>query len=241
MDFKPLLIVYSLKYAGSPMKKNILVIAAHPDDEILGVGATSALHAAQGDNVYALIMAEGETSRGPTEQAKLDHLKTSALKAAAILGVCDVFFADFPDNRMDSVDLLDVIKVIEGYIQKISPYIIYTHHGGDLNKDHQVIFEAVITASRPIKGNHYPREIYCFETLSSSEWGVSQPFRPNTYVNVDSVFEKKLDALKCYESEMREFPHPRSYEAVAALAKLRGCEVALQYAEAFSCIKKIKD
>ncbi len=224
------------------MTKNILAVVAHPDDEILGVGGTLCKHARDGDSVTVLILADGESSRDDGDDAgKIGARQKAAKKAGEILGVQNVFFSDFPDNRMDSVVLLDIIKVVESHFTKIKPDVVYTHHGGDLNVDHRLTFEAVMTASRPIQGGAYPKEIYTFETLSSTEWGVHGAFVPNVYVDIEEVFDQKLAALKVYESEMRPFPHPRSYEAVEALAKLRGSTVALNIAEAFACIRNIKD
>lgn len=223
------------------MTKNILAVVAHPDDEILGVGGTLCKHAQDGDAVFVLILADGESSRDDGGDAgKINARQDSAQKAASILGVKELFFSDFPDNRMDSVVFLDIIKVVEQNISKIKPDVIYTHHGGDLNVDHRLTFEAVVTASRPIQGGAYPKEIYGFETLSSTEWGIHGGFEPSVYVDIDGVFKKKMAALKAYESEMRSFPHPRSYEAVEALAKLRGSTVALNMAESFTCIRNIK-
>lgn len=224
------------------MTKNILAVVAHPDDEILGVGGTLCKRAGDGDSVYVLILADGESSRdGGGDTGKINARQEAAKRAASILDVREVFFSDFPDNRMDSVVLLDIIKVVEQRISKINPDVIYTHHGGDLNVDHRLTFEAVMTASRPIQGGSYPKEIYGFETLSSTEWGVHGGFEPSVYIDIEDVFDKKLAALKVYESEMRPFPHPRSYDAVEALAKLRGSTVALNRAEAFACLRNIKD
>lgn len=223
------------------MKKKILTVVAHPDDEVLGVGGTLALHSHNGDEVYVLILADGEGSRGDARQNEVAGRKVAAQNAAKALGVKEVFFADFADNQMDTVAILEVIKVIEAHFKKIKPDVVYTHHHGDLNVDHRIVFEAVLTASRPIKGGVYPKQIYCFETVSSTEWSPRRDFTPSVYKNIESVFEKKIKALECYDGEMRDFPHPRSYEVIRALAQLRGSEVALNCAESFECIRDIQD
>lgn len=222
--------------------KNILVIAAHPDDEILGCGGTMALHAKSGDKVKVVIMAEGLTSRA--ESRNKDKLKkefaqlySSAKKANATLGVKDVTILDFPDNRMDSLDLIDVIKKIEKIIDTFNPEIIYTHHFCDLNVDHQIINKAVMTATRPIPGQSVKR-VQFFEVASSTDWGFTgvasgNYFNPNIFINIDSTLKLKLKALSFYHQEMRDFPHARSIEGLEALAKWRGAFSGFPAAEAF--------
>ena len=153
--------------------KTVLVVAAHPDDEVLGIGGTAARHAAEGDFVYALILGEGQTSRGvhreDIDKAVVAELHQNTIESAKAIGYQEVFFADFPDNRFDQVDLLDIVKVVERQIQDLQPQIVYTHYSGDLNIDHQYTARAVLTATRPI-GAYCVEEVYAFETLSSSEW-----------------------------------------------------------------------
>ncbi|MBP2316062.1 PIG-L deacetylase family protein [Azospirillum soli] len=226
------------------MSETVLIIAAHPDDEVLGVGGTAARHASQGDDVHVLIMAEGVTSRSTirnVEQhdANLSDLRQSAATAAGLLGTRPPRFTTLPDNRMDSLDLLDVVKQIETHVSEIRPTIVYTHHGGDLNVDHLIVHRATLTACRPLPG-HVLRAIYTFETLSSTEWGSPDsgtPFQPTHFVNVSGTLAQKITALRCYEAEMRPFPHARSLEAVQALARLRGAQSGLAAAEAFGVIR----
>lgn len=229
-------------------KRKILVIAAHPDDEILGCGATMARHAAEGDAVHVVILAEGLTSRDlkrdPQKRDKeLSHLHRAAKKAAAILGIKSVTLHDFPDNRMDGAELLDVVKVVEAEMKRVDPSIVYTHHAGDVNVDHRVTHEAVITACRPQPG-HGVEELLFFEVPSSTEWrpaADSAPFAPNWYVDVSETLNLKIKALKAYASEMRPWPHPRSYRAVEHLARWRGATAGMSAAEAFilgRCLKK---
>lgn len=226
--------------------RTILVVAAHPDDEILGVGGTAAKHAACGDEVYAIILGEGQTSRGDKRedisQDVVKELHKNTMKSAKAIGYKDVFFADFPDNRFDQVDLLDIVKVVEKKVRELRPEVIYTHYSGDLNIDHQYTARAVLTATRPI-GDYPVKEIYAFETLSSTEWNFdysAQPaFCPNVYVDITEYYHKKEEAMNCYVSELCEFPHPRSLEGMDVLSKTRGMTVGIQRAEAFMLIRKI--
>lgn len=222
-------------------KKIILTVAAHPDDEILGCGATMARLSQEGCEIHILILAEGITSRQNTRDRnsnlnELSELAQIAHTAGKTVGAKSVELFDFPDNRMDSIDRLDIIKVIERKVQEIQPEIIFTHFKYDLNIDHRITSDAVITACRP-----YPeqvvKELYFFEVSSSTEWQVgnqSETFNPNYFVSINETqMKKKIDALKFYRSEMREFPHARSIEAVNALAKWRGASVGVSMVESF--------
>ena len=230
------------------ISKQILIIAAHPDDELLGAGATMARHAAQGDDVHVVIAAQGATSRYSSNEknqnqalTEINSLKQSAIQAAKVLGTQEPIFLDFPDNQLDSIILLNIIQKIEDAIERIKPQIIYTHHGGDLNIDHNIVHRAVITAARPLPHSSI-ESIYTFETLSSTEWFSPQqqfPFVANRFVDIENFFDTKIEALKCYDNEMRTFPHPRSMEALEALAKLRGANSGLKMAEAFFVCRDI--
>lgn len=218
----------------------ILVVAAHPDDEVLGVGATIARHVADGDNVNILILAEGATSRGGNEN-DVFALSAAAAAAAAIIGANAPRFAGLPDNRMDGLTLLDIVKHVEAVIDEVRPDIVYTHHGGDLNIDHRVTHQAVITACRPLPGSCVSA-LYTFETPSSTEWASSatgEAFKPSRFVDVAEFMDMKRQALRCYEAEMRPFPHARSLDAVDALATLRGSQSGIARAEAFQVILEI--
>lgn len=222
----------------------ILIIAAHPDDEVLGCGGTIAKLSSNND-IYTLILGEGITSRNiPEEQKKEDveRLRRDAESANEILGVKKVFFEDFPDNKFDTVPLLDIIKTIEEYTLEINPEIIYAHHYGDLNIDHQITHKAVFTAIRPIE-DYSVKKIFTFEILSSTEWNKQNQcnvFIPNTYIDISKTIDRKMEAMKCYKSEIREYPHPRSMEGIKILAQKRGLEVGLKYAEAFCLIREVQ-
>lgn len=233
---------------GKP--KTILLVGAHPDDELIGPGATIAKHVMCGDIVHVIIVAEGATaryenkkSRSAAATAEVSNLQKCARDAATVLGTAEPTFLEFPDNRLDSVDLLDIVHKIEQCIQEIKPDIIYTHHGGDLNIDHKIVHRAVLTAARPLP-NSCVKAIYTYETLSSTEWSSLEecsPFQPVRFVDVSASFDKKIEALSKYQSELREFPHTRSLEAIEALAKYRGATAGLAMAEAFGIIREIKD
>lgn len=220
--------------------KSVLVIAAHPDDEILGIGSMAARLSREGNRVNCVILGEGQASRFCKDEAGvsaiIEDLHCDTLKAAAIIGYENVYFENLPDNRFDSIDLLDVVKVVEAYIDQLKPQTIYTHWGEDLNVDHRVCNMAVLTATRPIDHSS-PREIYAFETLSSTEWNFSAAFRPNVFINIEETIDQKLQALACYTSELREAPHPRSLDIVEIAARKWGSLVGMRYAEAFQLLR----
>ncbi len=223
------------------MNNTILVVAAHPDDEVLGCGGAMARHVEAGDEVNVVILAEGITSRYEQrkhegQQDELSALGQAARKANDLLGVKSLVLHDLPDNRIDSLDRLDVIKTVENFIERIKPDILYTHHGGDLNIDHRRIHEAVVTACRPMPHNHGIHTLLFFEVASSTEWqtpGSAIPFTPDWYVDISDTLELKLKALQVYESEMRSWPHARSVVALEHLARWRGSTIGVEAAEAF--------
>jgi LmbE family N-acetylglucosaminyl deacetylase len=221
--------------------KTILVVAAHTDDEVLGCGGTVARHAADGDDVYAIFMADGVTSRSQAKQSDLTSRTCAAENARKILGIRKNFYLGLPDNRLDSVPLIDVIQRLEPIIHELNPSIVYTHHHGDLNVDHRITHQAVLTACRPVPGSSV-RAIYTFEVMSSTEWAtpIADPFMPNHYVDINRHLNTKLDALRAYQLEMREAPHSRSIEHLKYLAHNRGHIVGLVAAEAFVMVRAIR-
>ena len=223
---------------------NILVVAAHPDDELLGEGGTIRRLVNEGCSARALILAEGITSRSnkreDADQAELIALRNDAERAACHIGYSSIDFCGFPDNRMDGVELLDIIKRISAYIEQYQPDTIFTHHHGDLNIDHRRTCEAVLTACRPV-GKYTVKRIYAFETPSSTEWNFihNESFRPNVYFDVTDTVQAKIDGMACYSSESTQYPHPRSSEALTALAKYRGTNIGVSMAEAFELLYEI--
>ena len=222
-----------------------LVIAAHPDDEVLGCGGSIAKWVKNGHEVHVLIMAEGATSRDKhrdraSRKETLSILAQSAKRAAEILGVETIELLDYPDNRMDSVDLIDVVKTIEERIEKLQPAMLVTHHAGDLNIDHQITHQAVITACRPLPGQTV-KCILSFEVPSATEWhDYGRPFVPNWFEDISDTLSLKLKALETYQAEMRPWPHARSLQAVEHLARWRGASVGCEATEAFMLVRNIK-
>ena len=225
---------------------NILVVASHPDDEVLGCGGTIAHLAGKGHDVHVLILGEGITSRHVDRAAvapkELQVLHEQAEKAGAVLGVKSVLVHNFPDNRFDTVPLLDIVKAVEDHIEKIQPEVVYTQHGGDLNIDHVCTFRAVLTALRPV-ARCTVKKVYAYEVPSSTEWSFRKfapVFSPNVFVDISKTIEKKVDAMKLYEGEIRTFPHPRSPQALHAHAQYWGSVAGLEAAEAFELIREVR-
>ena len=225
---------------------NVLVVAAHPDDELLGCGGTAARLAGEGHSVYLSILGEGITSRH-TDRAGADpgaikSLHGSSQRVADLLGAKELSFHGLPDNRFDSVPLLDVVKMVEQIIERWRPEAVYTHHGGDLNVDHRILSQAVLTATRPGQRNSV-RDVYMFEIPSSTEWAFQQlspAFRPNVFVDISATLDTKLKGMQEYESEVRAFPHPRSSEALRAIAQRWGSVAGCKAAEAFELVRSIR-
>ncbi|MBN1574478.1 MAG: PIG-L family deacetylase [Deltaproteobacteria bacterium] len=224
---------------------NILVLAAHPDDEVLGCGATIAKLADEKHDVFIAILGEGITSRyqdrEKVDKSLLRGIQDCSRNAAGILNAKDVFFYDLPDNRFDTVPLLEVIKIIEDLAGKVEPDIVFTHHGGDLNIDHVIVHRATLTALRPVSKKVISR-ICSYEVPSSTEWAFNQfepYFRPNMFVDVSNTLERKIEAIKAYDTEIRQFPHPRSPEALRSIANRWGSTAGLEAAEAFEIIRLV--
>lgn len=217
-------------------------IVAHPDDEVLGPGGTLIRHARAGDEVSILILGEGMTSRGEADEKLTEAvaaLRRSARAAAEVMGVTRLQLGDFPDNRFDTVALLDLVKAVERF--EAPAEIVYTHHPGDLNVDHRLTSQAVMTAYRPLPGAG-PIEIYFFETPSSTEWHSfdrSRAFIPNVFVDVSATLERKIEAFGHYATEAADYPHPRSAEGLRIAARERGLRVGLEAAEAFRLARRI--
>lgn len=221
--------------------KTVLVVAAHTDDEALGCGGTIARYVAEGDKVYAIFLADGVTSRQASDLKDIENRNSAAERARALLGIQQNFYFGFPDNRLDTIPLLDIVYKLETVISQTRPNVIYTHHCGDLNIDHRLTHQAVMTACRPQPKTSI-REIYTFEVMSSTEWATPtvNPFLPNYYVDITAYLETKIKSLQYYESEMRQAPHSRSVENIAALAKYRGYSVGVNAAEAFMAVRVVR-
>jgi LmbE family N-acetylglucosaminyl deacetylase len=220
------------------MSCTILILAAHPDDEVLGCGGTIAKFADTGAVVHVAFLADGVFSRSGEQvgqQAELFARRAAEQKACNILGVQSVSFGDFPDNRMDTVPLLDITQAVEALVAKHQPEMVFIHHAGDVNIDHRRLHDAVVTACRPQCG-HPVKTLLCFEVPSSTEWQLhcsATAFTPNWYVDIPATLERKLTALEAYAAELRAWPHPRSRRGVEHLAHWHGATVGVDAAEAF--------
>jgi LmbE family N-acetylglucosaminyl deacetylase len=220
---------------------NVLTVAAHPDDETLGAGGTMARLAAQGHEVWVLILSEGVSAR----HGHIEQQQDCAIRAGDVLGVSHMVFGGLPDQRLDTLPLLDVITLIEKVVQEFRPELILTHFRGDVNQDHRVAFDATLVAARPAMGSSV-RRLMCYEAASSTEWGAPFPgsvFTPNVFVDITSTLPTKIEAMKKYaetfDSEMRPFPHPRSVEALEAYARRHGATAGVHAAEPFMLVRDV--
>ena len=219
------------------VSKRVLVVAAHPDDEVLGCGGTIAALTEKGLAVSTLFVSDGVSARGEDPKA-VEKRYSEAVNSARQLACEPPTFVGLPDNRLDTLAMLDIVQVIEHHLKRLSPHWIFTHHRGDLNIDHRIVGEAVLTACRPLPGSKL-EAVYAFEVLSSTEWRFAHKeamFCPQHFVDVAATLDTKCRALGCYENELRPFPHPRSEEAVRALATWRGTQSGFRAAEAFEVI-----
>ena len=222
----------------------IMIVAAHPDDEVLGCGGTITRFLNKKNvEVVTLILGEGITSRDKTREYdrrynEIESLKKNIIDANKILGIENVFSFDFPDNRFDTIALIDIVKTIEDIKWSFMPDTIFTHFANDMNIDHAITNKAVLTATRPMY-NEPVKEIYAFEVLSSTEWNFPLSFTPDLFIDISETLEKKQKAMSVYSNELREFPHPRSIEGILLNAKNWGMKSGLQYCEAFQTIRRI--
>ena len=230
------------------MAETIAAIFAHPYDEVLGCGATLAKHAAAGASVRILLLATGLAARGVADGAAIEALRDQARQSAEVLGAQDIVFGTCPDNAMDSVALLSIVQFIEAFLEQAPLSLIYTHHGGDLSigrlsgvrPPHRIVQQAVVTACRPLP-DVPAHEIRGCEVNSATEWATAPltPFAPTIFEPVAAQLERKVAALACYGSEIRDWPHPRSEEGVRALARWRGSQCGHEAAEAFTLLRRV--
>jgi LmbE family N-acetylglucosaminyl deacetylase len=219
--------------------KKIAIISAHPDDEVLGCGGTIIKHKTNGDALSFLWMTNGIDSRQLSNQSDFEERNLGFKQAIDFIKPNYFESESFPDNQLDHVPLLNIIRTVENFIEKTKPDIIYTHFHNDLNIDHSITCRAVLTASRP-GSKTFVKEIYSFEVPSSTEFNpVGEVFIPDTYIDITEQIEKKKKYLTCYNSEMREVPHPRSIDNILAIDQVRGSQVNLHYAEAFMTLRRI--
>lgn len=221
---------------------SVLCVAAHPDDEVLGVGGTLARHATK-EGVHVCILSDGVTSRYEDPNAAEDEIKRRRERAE---NACEILSASvslhsFPDNRFDSVPLLDIVQTIENEIEEHTPDVVYTNHYGDLNVDHKLTCRATVTATRPLADSSVTR-VLAYETLSASEWSIpdaSNAFQPTSFVDISEFLALKLDALAEYEDELREAPHPRTLNTVHKNAEVWGAKAGVDAAEPFELLREV--
>jgi N-acetylglucosamine malate deacetylase 1 len=223
------------------MNNTILVIAPHPDDEVLGCGGIIKKLTLKNRNVFVLVVTRGKT--GMYTEEKIVSVRKEALSAHHILGVKETRFLDFNAPELDLISISELGSAIFNVISEFRPDTIYLPHKGDIHHDHKAVFDAGLVAARPIK-NCSVKRIYSYETLSETEWanpGGYDAFIPTTFVNVSAEFEAKLDAMRCFKSQLRDFPNSRSLKSIEALANYRGSTVGFTHAEAFMTIRLIED
>ena len=212
----------------------VLAIAAHPDDEVLGCGGVLALHARAGEPVTIVIVCEGESLRyGPSGVGQASHI----VRAAEKLGCPPPRVLGFPDQGLDTLRLTALIAPLEKIVREVRPRVVYSQYGGDVNRDHHILFQAVLVATRPTES--FIEAVYAFDTASSTEWAYPRTFVPDTWVDIATTLDAKLAAMACYESELRPYPHPRSLKALEHRARAFGNQVCLDAAEVFMTVRKV--
>jgi len=216
--------------------RRVIVIAAHPDDEALGCGATIRSLADSGAEVSALFLTDGVSSR--LEARDRDARAEACRRASECLGIAEVRMLDLPDNQLDSVPLLEIVQLVEEVISEYEPSLAITHSSADLNIDHRIVREAAVTATRPI-ATQSVRMLISFEVPSATEWGFREPFRPSLFRDTTSTWSAKIEALKHYQAELRPAPHPRSLMSIEALARYRGSTISAEFAEAFEVVRLV--
>lgn len=218
----------------------VLVVAAHPDDEVLGCGGYIRKLADGGTDIFLSVIGEGALSRDKCSGRDVELLKEAGEVSAEILGIKKVVYHNLPDQKFDTLPILDITKIIEREIETLKPDMILTHHFGDLNRDHRIVSESVMVATRPT-ADCQVKKVLTFETPSSTEWNFNDPnkFMPHIFIDVSEVIDYKIKALEAYESETRNYPHPRSPDAIVNLAKHWGIVSGLEMAEAFMLVREI--
>ena len=219
---------------GYDIPRRVLVIAAHPDDEVLGCGGTIALHVKAGDHVTAVIVCEGESLRYAGMPCDLE---ADTMSAARTLGTHDVKLLQFRDQRLDAVPLTEVIAKLEAIVHEVRPHVVYCQYGGDVNRDHELLFKALLVATRPTEETI--EAIYSFDTASSTEWAHPRTFVPDMWVDISETLDTKLAAMACYRTETRAYPHPRSLQGLSNRAHAWGNQSCLDAAEVFMTIRRV--
>jgi LmbE family N-acetylglucosaminyl deacetylase len=218
----------------------VLVVAAHPDDEVLGMGGTIAVHTDRGDEVRILVVTDGSSTQYPGDADTRARKEGEAVRAAAELGVSDYVHLDLPDMRLDTVAHVELNAVVEEHVRELGPEVVYTPQP-DVNRDHRALFDSVAVATRPTPGQPV-RRLFTYAPTSSTEWtpAALNWFVPNWFVDVTSTIERKLAAFAHYETEQRPYPHPRSERAIRAAAEYFGASSGCEYAEPFVLVRGLE-
>ncbi len=222
------------------MTKNILIVAPHPDDEVLGCGGIIAKYSGEGSRVFVLVVTRGTPKLYSAD--KIDNIRREARSAHGMLGVKETVFLDFPAPELDMISLAEISREITEVIKRFSITDLYIPHRGDIHGDHRVVFNACLVAARPV-GDCSVKSIFAYETLSETEWAPpfgDDAFIPTKFVDVSTIFNKKLEAMNCFKSQLKQFPNPRSIETLTALSKFRGSTVGFLHAEAFMVIRVVE-
>jgi N-acetylglucosamine malate deacetylase 1 len=222
------------------MSLRVLVLAAHPDDDVLGMGGTIALHVLRGAAVRVVCVTDGSSTQYPGDANRQEQKNKEALAAAAALGVSDYVHLDLPDMRLDMVPHVELNAVVEEHVREFGPEVVYTVHP-DVNSDHRALFDSVAVATRPTPGQ-VVRRVLTYAPSSSTEWTPAGTnwFVPNWFVDITETLQRKLDAFACFETEQRPYPHPRNARALQAHAELFGATVGCEYAEPFVLVRSLE-
>jgi LmbE family N-acetylglucosaminyl deacetylase len=216
-----------------------LIIAAHPDDEVLGCGGLIAKLVGRGEQVRVVFVAEGSSCRHNTltdeAQEEISFRNQCGIEAMRCLGVNNYYFYNLPCGRLDKEPLIEIAKIIEKEILDYEPITVLTHSRNDVHNDHKVVFKATVQATRPV--GKIVKNLLSFEVLSSSEWNYTQPFKPNVFIDITSTIDVKIDAMRCYSTEQPRYPHPRSNQVIKSLATIRGSQSGVKYSEGFEIIR----
>lgn len=218
---------------------NILVISAHPDDEVIGAGGTIARHVAQGDDVYWCVVTQGYTPPWPEEA--LQAARQQVYEVQSVLGIREVFFCGFPTVKLNAVPYMELNSAIQRVVDQVRPETVYTTPRDDINQDHRIVFESTLVACRPLPGTSV-RRLLCYEITTTTRFGLApgaSGFYPNVYVDISRYLDKKMEAMQVYQTEVREFPHPRSLEGIRLFAQERGVSMGFEAAECFQLIRDL--
>lgn len=221
----------------------VLVIAPHPDDEVLGCGGTIKKHSQKGHKVFLCVVTKPYLPDWSEEYIKNREKEIRA--ANKVLGIKKSFFLDLPTVKLDTIPQKQLNDLLKDCIEEVKPEILYIPHAGDLNKDHRLVFESSLVAARPRPGSSL-KKLLSYEVLSETEWGrqrareLREIFLPNIHIDITDTLEAKLKAMECYQSELKDYPHPRSLEAIKILAQKRGTEAGLKAAEAFMHVRQVE-